>query len=416
MKFKELHKGVRLRIVQSFFTQFLTYAMIMMTPLYINLHFGLKAAGFIPMIGIALGFLASIYSGYAADKFGRKRVMLIVESVQIGSFLVIVLANSVIWFSPGVTSLMMALNMVAIAAYRPAASGMILDLTDQHSRKFALMYLYWVSNLAVGIGSLLGASLYKDHFAIVSLTLLSMSIVSILIVFFFIPETRLSSEEKPQTALESFKELGTGYKIIMKDKLFRFYMIGMIFFIFMESQTTNYVNVRLVETFPSINFHSYEITGGNVSGLLLLVNTLLVLCLIGVSTYVLKHATEKQILRYGLGIFLIGVIGIVHFDSLLPLILSMMILTIGEVLTWPLLDSYVGDIADENLKSSYLAAYNTTADIGLILASFCIVLMDYFSKSTMTFFFVVIALLTYLFMQKLGKMMEDVRLKKDVNI
>lgn len=152
MRFRNLHRTVKLRLMIQF-AGGLTSTMVMpFLAIYFSKMVGETLTGMmfvgVLLAGVAGGFLG----GYYADKFGRKKIMIICESVSFFTYLLIALFNSPWIEAPYVTAVIFVFNVFFGGMFGPAAQAMLLDVSDSVSRKLIFTISFgwgtWLEGLA----------------------------------------------------------------------------------------------------------------------------------------------------------------------------------------------------------------------------------------------------------------------------
>ncbi|HET6872379.1 MAG TPA: MFS transporter [Sporolactobacillaceae bacterium] len=286
VSFRELHRTVKLRLIIQFVGG-LTSTMVMpFLAIYFSKMVGETLTGLM-FVGVLLaGVAGGFFGGYYADKFGRKKVMIICESVSFLTYLLIALFNSPWIEAPYVTALLFVVNVFFGGMFGPAAQAMLLDVSDAGSRKLIFTISYWLGNLAGGLGGILGGFWFEAYHFYLFLTVGMVSLVSVLATVFFISETKPQVEspgvERATPAKKKKKKSGDSkYKSAFKDRPFLLYFTACLLLLTIEQQLPNYIGVRLSKELPDqaifhSAFWSLKVDGIKMLGILRTENTFLV--------------------------------------------------------------------------------------------------------------------------------------------
>lgn len=95
--------------------------------IYLTLYFSDQTAGTMLLIITSAAIVMGFLSGYLADIFGKKKIIIWAQLCQTSALAVMALFNSPIFIIPSVTFMMMLLQNTAIALLNPAAEAMIID-------------------------------------------------------------------------------------------------------------------------------------------------------------------------------------------------------------------------------------------------------------------------------------------------
>jgi DHA1 family multidrug resistance protein B-like MFS transporter len=164
----------------------------------------------------------------------------------------------------------------------------------------------------------------------------------------------------------------------------------MLFFS-VERHLTNYIGIRLENSVHQATLHpfSWTVSGIELLGYLRSENTICVILISIVMANFMKKSnqrSEKKLLFIGFLLYLIGY-GILA-SSVMPWVLFsfMIIAVLGEVMFVPIYESYLGDIAPNHLRSSYLALNKIALKGTALLGSVGIYIGSAFSNTFFSIF------------------------------
>jgi len=299
--------------VYPFLTMFLTDKM----------GIGEQQAGLYVMMAATAGVPGSLIGGKLSDHFGRKKIMIVFQSMAAIAFIPCAfLGNSII-----VPWLLILASFFGGAA-GPASSAMTADLTNQENRKAAFSLLYLGINFGFAVGPLVAGFLYNNYIHWIFLGDAITTLISLVLVAIFVEET-IPTEEKLEESqtLENDEsaEKGNLFTVLLRrPSLLAFAAVSTIYsFVFAQHMFS--LPIQIKEVFGMEN-------GSKIFGTLMTTNAIVVVAM----TVFITNITKKirPILNISLaGIFCAVGFGMLYFSKLFTLfILSTVIWTIGEIL------------------------------------------------------------------------------------
>ena len=382
MRFKDFHKNIKIRIVETFMSRFIGSMIFPFMSIYLAVHFGAKVAGLLLLINVFVGIGINFLGGYFADQFGRKRIMLMAESLRFLAFFTMMVCNSPWFESATVTFAMMTVNSICWGLAGPANQAMMIDVSTPPQRKLMYSITYWANNLSIAIGGIIGAFLFKDYLFELFLALSVASAVTALLVAFFIDES-YSPIDSDMTPTQHVGKLISNYRTVLHDRLFVLFTIAGVLILSMEFQLTNYIGIRLSEEMPSQPFLYWEINGVQTMGILRSENTIMVVILMLFITKIPHNFKDRTILVWSCFFFSIGYAALAYSNNVFILFVMMGILTIGEVFRVPVEQSYMAAIPPDDARSSYMAFNGLKFNLSMLIASSTVTLGAIFSSSVM---------------------------------
>jgi MFS transporter, DHA1 family, multidrug resistance protein B len=373
MRFKDFHKNIKIRIIETFMSRFIGSMIFPFMSIYLAVHFGAKVAGLLLLINVFVGIGINFLGGYFADQFGRKKIMLFAELLRFLAFLTMMVCNSPWYESAPITFAMMTINSICWGLAGPANQAMMIDVSPPPQRKLMYSITYWANNLSIAIGGIIGAFLFKDYLFELFLALSVASAITASLVAFFIDESYAPSETE-LTPSQHVKQLISNYGKVMHDKLFVLFTIAGVLILSMEFQLTNYIGIRLSDEMPSQPFLFWKIDGVQAMGILRSENTILVVILMLFVTRIPHSLKDQTVLVWSCFFFSIGYAALAYFNNLFILFLMMGILTIGEVFRVPVEQSFMAAIPPDDARSSYMAFNGLKFNLSMLIASFTVTL------------------------------------------
>ncbi len=386
MRIRDIHPNLKLRLSMQFLGGLVSMAVIPFMAIYFAQKIGATQTGIILILIVISGIIGGFIGGHVSDKIGRRKIMIYAELGMMVTYFFIALCNSP-WFDlPYVSAAFFVLNMFAGGMFQPAAQAMIIDVTDTDSRKLVFTISYWLGNLATAIGGIIGAFLFKSYLFELFLGISGITLLSVLITFYFISETYTP---EPSTAYRksSSSEMVQRYSAVLKDKLFMLYIIGAVFIFTLEQSLTNYVGIRLERDIPeqtaSLFGIDFMLDGTRMLGFLRTENTILVVLLSAVVLFLFKKWKDRWTLITGMCIFSVCFSAFAFTNNILFLLILGFVGTFGELMYVPIKQAMIGELAPSNARSTYMAFYSLTFYGAMIIASLLIIVGEWISPVAM---------------------------------
>ncbi|MGP4082589.1 MDR family MFS transporter [Pseudalkalibacillus sp. R45] len=373
MRFRDFHKNIKIRIVETFMSGFVGSMIFPFMSIYLAVHFGTKMAGLLLLFNVFIGLGNNFIGGYFAEQFGRKKIMLFAEIFRFVAFFIMMICNSPWFFSPIITFMMMTVNSICWGLARPANQAMLIDVSTPEQRKLMYSITFWASNLSIAIGGILGAFLFRDYLFELFLALSFVTAIIVVLVAFFISESYapVSTVLTPQ---EHVLQLFSSYQKVLQDRLFVLYVIAGVLILSMEFQLMNYVGIRLSEEMPTQQFLFWNIDGVQAMGFLRSENTILVVLMALFATRLIEPFKDKSVLVWSCFFFTIGYGVIAYSNNMTLLLIMMVVLTVGEVCRVPIEQSYMASIPPKDARSSYMAFDGLKYNLAMFIVSITVTL------------------------------------------
>lgn len=382
MSYKQLHPNVKIRVFTQFFTQFSNMMVLPFLTVYFVQKVGETVTGMMVISLIFFGIAGGIIGGYFSDRIGRKRLMIWSEIGAAISFFIIAWLNSPWLDAPYLTYSIFIFGMFFGGLIGPVSQAMVLDVTSSENRRYVFTLLYWIGNMSSAIAGVIGAILFHNFLFELFLGIAAVSLLSAIITKLFITESYITTPQEKQSSTKPHNSIWNNYIVVFQDRMFLMLLFAGIFILSLEEQLTNFLAINFVNNIESQNLITLPSIKVNVDGLLMLgilrsENTFLVVFAAGFITWLIKKWRNKFVLLVGLISYTIGYALFTIVDSPWVLILLMAIVTIGELMYIPVKQSMLADLAPDDKRSSYLAVFQFTGYIAMLIAALGVILSEF---------------------------------------
>jgi len=353
MKLKDLPQNIKLRLITSFFNRIAFNAVMPFIALFFAHEVNKVFAGSLLLLSVGINFATNLVGGYIADRFRRKKVLLITSFTTFALLFLMTLClipnKRLIW-------LFTALYLIYVVSSnlgRPAMQAIILDSTTAENRKAVFAIDYWLLNLSISFGAILGGLLYMNH-QIMLFSFLTVTTVFIAIAYLiWLQDDSIPTIEKQHDNI--LLDLISNYKTALMDHRFVKLTLGMMFIFSAEFSLSSYISVRLAETFKSVKIFGFEIEGVRMFSLLSFENTLLVVCFTFLVSRWTNTMNNKKSILLGLAVYGLGYTFLTSSNHFYLLLLFGALATLGELMYSPVFQTEQANCIPADKRGSYLA-------------------------------------------------------------
>lgn len=277
------------------------------------------------MIAAIAGAIGSIIGGKLSDHVGRKKIILVFQSLAA----IMLIPCGVLGRSILIPWILVLYNFFN-GAVQPANAAMIADLTDKKNRQQAFSLLYLGINIGVAIGPFIAGVLYKKYIKWIFWGDALTTIISLILVAVFVKETipdKLNIKKKSHEyeCGEEKSEAGSVFSVIWKRPTLLIFSLISIIYSFVYAQSNFAIPLQVKALFPE--------NGALMFGTLMSVNAIVVVAF----TVVIIHLTRKNKAIFNIalaGIFYAIGFGMLYYAQHYKFfVISTVIWTTGEILS-----------------------------------------------------------------------------------
>lgn len=270
------------------------------------------------------------------------------------------LSNAVVYLflSHAATYVQFAILMVILGAsnplYRVGADAMLADLVAPEKRADAYSVLRISNNAGVSIGPSVGGFLAAvSQYLAFYIASAGLFFYGLLLLFFAV-ETLPREEENAKLAKK--KEAWGGYNIVLRDSPFIMTTVNVAFGLITSSLMWVLLPV-----------YATKVIGipKQLYGFIPTTNALMVVFLQVLVTQWTKKHPPLRMLALGMSFYAIGVGSVVLGTGFWGFVMSMVIITIGELIIVPTGTTFVANLAPANMRGRYMSIYSLTWSLSI---------------------------------------------------
>jgi len=309
--------------------------------IYISKTLGEPISAIATLISISslAGLLVSLVGGSIADRIGRKPVMMAAQATHGLAYLLMSVASTY-----GGFLLPMTIMGITMPLHAVGSDAMMADLLPPENRTKGFSILRMINNAGIAIGPALGGLLVTKSYSLAFYGAAAGMLLYSLLLLFFTRETLPARVEKAenQTAQPG------GFLQVLRDGHFLTFVsaisIGMIAPLMMWTLLALYTNQHY--GLPEYLF-----------SWLLITNAVMCVFVQYPVTWVTKRFPHLPTIAFGMLVYALGIGSIVLMSGFSGFWLSMVIITLGELIVIPTATTYVANRAPEHLRGRYMSLY-----------------------------------------------------------
>ncbi|MEJ5200401.1 MAG: MFS transporter [Anaerolineae bacterium] len=297
----------------------------------------------------AAGLIATSIAGPAVDRFGRKIAMTLSLAGSCAVYGAMNLAHTL----PAWALLMTALGVIW-PLYRVGADAMVADMIEPERRPGAYALLRVVSNLGIAVGPMIGGFLSTLSYAYAFTAGATANFLFLVLVLAAVRETLPKHRPEDRPAHDD-----GGYGPVLRDLPFVAFCA-----IYVVATMPSSIMMTLLAVYAKENFGVPE----SQYGFIMATNALMVVLF----QYSVTRRSERhpplRVLTLGALLYAAGVGSVALGRSFPAFVLSMAILTAGELLLVPTATALAANLAPVEMRGRYMGLFGVTWNIGFGIA------------------------------------------------
>lgn len=338
----KFHPIVMTIVLGTFFSRFAYFMSMPFLAIFLYNEKGIEPhiVGIIIGGSALAGTIGGFIGGYLSDRIGRFEVMVLAIIVWSFVFFGFAIANHV-W----IFLLLNSLNGLCRSWFDPTSRALLADVTEKKYRLQVFSARYYAINVGAAIGPLVGTYLGSgESMAVFYITGTVFAMYSVVIIILMKKYTRNVSFEKVSNL--TFKAAST---VLAKDRVLLFFLMGNIVIMIAQSQMSSTL-AQYMGSSPEFE------NGVEIFSILLMTNAITVLVLQYPLTNYLKRFDPMFCLRLGSMAFSLALLGFGISSNVLFLVLSMIMMTVGEIIVFIMSDVLLDNLAPNHLRGTYFGA------------------------------------------------------------
>lgn len=365
---------IQIRLWGGFLNRIITSSIFPFIVLYISDVFTIKFTGYFMMLIVIISFISDFISGYIIDIFSRKKTLLF--SAYTESLTFFFLGVSYFFEEYIVFILLYILYTIVSSVRRLSLKVLVQDAVTKENKKKTYVLDYWLVNLSLSIGLILGGVFYNlDSLILFFLAAISTLILSVIYSIYIVDNRNLNMQFK-----ERHVNIYNAYKNVFLNKVYIKLVIGISLIYLAELFIGSYKTINLKQNFEDIKINEMVINGVTVLIIIQLINTFgAIFFTLWLPQYLSKKINNMIQLKLGMLCYVIGYSLLIYSNDIIFIIMFAIIATVGEVLYAPIYNSEI----IEHIPYSERGVYNSISSLGLtfsdLLAKSSIVLSTYFT-------------------------------------
>jgi MFS family permease len=305
-----------------------------------RLHLPMATIASLMTFNAVTGLVFSFVAGPATDHYGRKWIMVI---SLVGNGAVYLFLGRATTFPAFI--ILMSLSGAFNPLYRVGADAMLADLIPAEGRPDAYALIRTSNNLGIALGPAIGGFIATTSFAIAFyLAALGLMAYGLLLAFFG-HETLTFIKLAARPAKDPFG----GYGRIFRDRRLITFTLNF---------TLTSICAAIMWVLLSVYTYTYYGLPEKFYGLIPTTNAIMVVTLQLAVTNVTKRRPPLLMLAIGTLFYAIGVGSVALGQGFWGFWMSMVILTIGELILVPTATTYVANMAPPEMRGRYMSIYS----------------------------------------------------------
>ncbi|MFG6494437.1 MFS transporter [Fictibacillus sp. UD] len=336
------HPAVLVIVAGTLFTRAAFFMTMPFLAIYLYSVKGIEPATVGLIIGISAltGTFGGFFGGYLSDRIGRLPVMTVAIFTWSAVFVGFAIADQVWHFF-----LLNMLNGLCRSWFEPISRALLADVTTKENRLRVFNARYFAINVGAAIGPVVGTQLGTTSstkaFYITAIAYLLYALVIVITLKGHSSELKAGEERK--------FSMKSAILVLSKDKVLAFFLIGNTIVMMAQSQMDTTL-AQYISNAPQFK------NGVKLFAYLVVTNAVTVLLLQFPVTNYVKRFQPMNALRFGSFAFSLALLGFGLSTSWIFLVISMVFLTVGEIIVFVMSDVLLDDLAPEHMRGTYFGA------------------------------------------------------------
>lgn len=387
MKLQDWDLNLKIRLGGEAATNILFWTFYPFLSIYFADAFGKSWTGILLVCSQVLSVFANLLGGYCADRFGRKRMMVIATAGQGAGYAIFALAAAPWLDWPAASFAGFTLSSLFGSVYWPASQAMVADVVPEKEQSNVFAIFYTSTNIAVVIGPLLGSLLYVNYPYWVLGAAAAVCVLLSVVLSRRLHET-MPAERRAEAAARRepwHRSVWTQlrqYKIIAADRVFLMYIAAGVLVAQTFMQLDLLFPVYLKDTVESASVlpgsgWDLRLTGERLFGFLISENGLLVALLTVLVTRWMNALRDRYVFIAGSLVFAASVFLFGQATGFWGFAAVMAVFTIAELMTAGPQQTFVARLAPDHMRGQYYAAASLRYTFGRTIAPLSIPLGEW---------------------------------------
>ncbi|MBB6673539.1 MDR family MFS transporter [Cohnella nanjingensis] len=388
MKIRNWDTNLKIRLGGEFINNVIFWTFFPFLAIYFSEAFGKGLTGLLLVLSQVLSVIANLLGGYCADRFGRKRMMVIASFGQAAGYGLFALASTPWMASPAAAFAGFSAASVFGSLYWPASQAMVADVVEERHQSQVFAVFYSSVNIAVVIGPLLGSLFYLNH---PSLVLAAASACCVGVGLLLGSRLRETAPRMDRAAAASpaggpwyrflVAELRQ-YRIIASDRVFLLFIVAgvlvgqtflqldLLFPVFIEE------TVERTAVFAYGDWH-WQLSGQQLFGAIVSLNGFLVALFTVSVTRGLNALRDRYVFVAGALIYAASIALFGQMTSFWGFVFVIVLFTLAELMSAGPQQTFISRLAPDDMRGQYFAASSLRFTLGRTIAPLSIPLSDW---------------------------------------
>ncbi|WP_436889288.1 MFS transporter [Mammaliicoccus sciuri] len=373
-EFSNLSRIIKLKLICSFFNKTAMRTIIPFMALFFSSIIGNVQTGILLAVNLIVQILSTFIGGYLSDLYNPKKVIIVGQTLNAISFIGMTFFISNTFFNEYGIIFFFLLSSLIGNIHKAPLDSIILEDVNKNNKRFVYTIDYWIANISLSLGMLIGSIFYKNHifelFFCLSIVLI---VTTILYQYVVLKGYTPKIIHKDKNNINLFSE----YIQVLKDKNWNIYVLGGTLIIFAELTLSNYTAVNLKDNFNPVYLMNYKLDGVSIYSFLIIINTVIAALFSFMVEKYSRILGDRWCLIIGIILNCISYSLLAFLQQWMLLLFFIIIATIGELLYSPVRQSLQYYLIPSNKRSMYISIGYLSIQIGNILASLSISIGDY---------------------------------------